>query len=107
MSKFQQRYGQVVCRRGGVHLLLPEFVESFPELALAMAGAEASEGRAAVAPHNLVLFWESDRMKFSLTNRDAASVCFGCVPDPIQALQSIERELQQERFEWKPRAARR
>lgn len=103
MSLFRERYGSVVCRRGAVEALLPEFRESYPAIAEVMGGVEAENGSAAILPHTLMLFWEGDRMKFCLNRSGSPTVCFGCVPDPLQALESIDKELREGRFEWKKR----
>lgn len=103
MSLFRQRYGQVVCRRGTTEAVTAEFRADYPDLAEVMAGVDGSNGDAAILPHTLMLFWEGDRMKFCLNRSGSASVCFGCVPDPCKALESVDQELREGRFEWKKR----
>lgn len=103
MSLFRDRFGLVVSRRGMTEALVPEFFESYPSLAEVMGGVEGGNGQSAILPHTLMLFWEGDRMKFCLNRSGSPTVCFGCVPDPLKALESIDTELAQGRFEWKKR----
>jgi len=101
MNPLLVRLGRSATRRATSEGVLPEFLESFPLLGSAMSGCEASDGQAAVPAMTLRIFWEGDQAKFCLGRHGHPVCCFGIIPDPIQALQSIERELEAGRCEVK------
>lgn len=105
MSRLRSSWSQVALTKPNREVVLDEFREELPALAEFMGGADALGDSPAIMPHGLNLFWEGGKMKFCLSRRNYPNCCFGCVPDPVKALQSVEGELQAGRFEWKARKA--
>jgi len=83
-----------------------EMVLEYPNLIEAFTGIVDEDKRWKMGPSTLMLFVEGGKLKFCLSPKYTASICFGVVPDPTRAFDSIESELQKGHYEWKPRSTK-
>jgi len=103
MSKFFHEHSKTVQARGALEAVPDGFREEFPILADAMGGKAAVDGEAAFLPHSLILWFDGARLKFCLSRKGLANVCFGTVEDASRGLQGVEKAILDEHFEWKAR----
>lgn len=106
MSSWKDQYLSAGSRGVVDENLWGEIILEIPTLVEAMTGSVDDKGSWVMGPATLMMFVEGGKLKFCLSPKYTAKVCFGPVDDVERPFLAIEKALQDGRCEWKARAGK-
>jgi hypothetical protein len=87
---------------GKVNSLPDNFRAKYPTLAEVFEGSAPGTKENPAAPScSVILFLEGSQLKFCLSPKVGNRIAFGCIGQPLEALECLESELLAGHFEWK------